>query len=103
MENREIFIFGALILAFWIFFHFNKNVKLKRRLWPVFVGIYAVGLFAILIGKGINGVPLLIISIIGIYLAKGHIKGTKFCDACGSTLFNHGANKHCSSCGGTLT
>jgi hypothetical protein len=81
-------VFWLLLgLASFLFFQFNRNAALKRRVWPPFMIIIGV-IFAAFLWHVTNGyseallfmVPaIVIISILNIRL-------TRFCDACGRTL-----------------
>ncbi len=92
-------VLGAI--AFYLFY-LNKNVEMKRRLWPLF-NIFIGVLFVVFIS--LMGFPLqtLFIAIPGVALIVFlNIRSVKFCDNCGR--ITHGrtpfsTTKFCSHCG----
>ncbi len=87
-----------------LFFIFNKNAKLKRKVWPVVaigVGIafIAMGYFMGILSRLPLMVPMVII------ITFFNIRSMKFCDNCGKTI-SHKALfsklEYCPKCGSKM-
>ena len=92
-QQREAFtIFAvfwvALGLASFLFFQFNRDATLKRRVFPFFA--IAVGLifgaFLIYMTRGFSQVVFLAVPMIAL-ITFLNIRMTRFCDSCGRTLY----------------
>jgi hypothetical protein len=81
------FVWVALGIAGFLFFTLNKDVALKRRLFPR-LAIGAGVLFSLVIAAMAPlRAALLFIPFIGV-ITWINIRMTRFCDACGRTLIN---------------
>jgi len=96
---------AALAVASFVFFQFNRNAALKRKLWPVFtIGIAILFIaFAWLMGLRDRGLYFIVPAVA--LITWLNIRFMKFCDACGRTLYPHPPfirYEFCPSCGGKL-
>lgn len=104
----------AIFAPFWVvlgvssfvFFHFNRNAALKRRIFPFFV--IAVGIiftaFLAYMTRGFPRVLFLAVPMIGL-ITFLNIRRTHFCDSCGRTLYSQPTFKRpafCPRCGAQL-
>ena len=102
-----------VFFAFWIvlgiggatFFLFSDDAALKRKVWRLYVisaGVLFAGFLVL------SGAPpeFLIIAIPAMILITFlNMRSTRFCDACGKTLFNQSpffVPRFCSRCGARL-
>jgi hypothetical protein len=109
------FLFFAGFLYFWI----STNTKVKRRIWPFFVGVitlfFIVFVYAALpemiesFDQSIDPEafqPLFYIFLIALpVLGYLQVRNTKFCSACGKTHFAKEifiAPRYCSKCGAEI-
>jgi hypothetical protein len=105
-QNRIAFIFVVVwivlgLLSAGIFF-FNRDAKLKRRLWGPFVilaGVLFTGF------TWLMGAPILFVGPAVLAITLLNLRSVKFCDACGRTI--HSPNpfspaSFCSKCGAEL-
>jgi hypothetical protein len=95
----------ALGLGGVIFFFRSKNAKLKKRVFPWYVG-GAGTLFARFVVL-LTGEPALLFLIVPavLLISYGNIRTTKFCESCGTTLLHQGwftKARYCSYCGAPL-
>lgn len=109
-EHTELFswvmgIWIALgILSFW-FFNFSKNVKLKKRLLPIFIvgaGVLFTGVVLLMTGE--PKVVLITIPAV-VIISLLNLRMIKFCESCGRTLYNRmwfSKMEYCSKCGAKL-
>jgi apolipoprotein N-acyltransferase len=88
------------------FFHFSKNAELKRRIWAPFV--VGVGLlftafsWALVSPSAESG--LVLVAVVALITGL-NIRGTKFCDSCGKSVFASNPfspMRFCPQCGATL-
>ena len=100
-------IWGALGLGSFLFFHFNRNAALKRRIWPAFIILVGAIFGGFMYYSGfrqpqafyIFGPALIIISFL-------NIRTTRFCGSCGKTLYRQpifSRIQFCPYCGAELT
>jgi hypothetical protein len=100
-------VWVLLGLGSFLFFHFNRNAALKRRVWPVFivaVGLVFGGFMYLSMGQQPQvlylGVPAIIL------ISFLNIRTTRFCDSCGKTLYQQpifSRTQFCPHCGAQLT
>src|ERR1700733_7569964 len=86
------------------FFYGNKNAKLKRKIFPVYM--IAVATIFIAGGYFIKGTVPLFVFVFVPLIALVNIGMTKFCDACGQTVISHvpfSTPRYCQKCGAKLT
>lgn len=102
-----------MLMAIWIamgatslvFFHFNRDAKLKRKVFPWFIsgiGILFVG-FIVLEGFPAMALYVAVPGIIAVSLIN--VLVTKFCDRCGRTITNpdwFSPMRYCPKCGADL-
>lgn len=101
------FIGWALLgLASFLFFNFNRDAKLKKRVFPVFIvgtGVVFATFAAYVTGWRLA--PLLImLPLVGL-ITLINLRSTKFCAGCGRTLYRQsffGPTKFCPHCGSDL-
>jgi hypothetical protein len=100
-------IWLLLGLGSFLFFQFNRNAALKRKVWPVV--IVAVGLvFGSLVyfGMGRQQPQVLYLMVPGIVLVSFlNIRTVRFCDSCGRTLYRQpifSRTQFCPHCGTKL-
>jgi len=94
-------------LGSFLFFHFNRNAALKRRVWPVF--IVAIGLILggfVYFSMGREQPLVLYFMVPAILLISFfNIRTTRFCDSCGRTLHRQpvfSRAQFCPQCGAEL-
>lgn len=96
-----IFWFVLGIISF-LFFHFNKNVKLKRVIFPVFVIIVGI-IFGSFVAFSSNFSPQTLVFMIPVIIVITFlsIRNTRFCDNCGKTNYSksaYTASENCAKC-----
>lgn len=88
-----------------VFFLFNKNAQLKRKVWApfgIFVGILFLTFLALMEAPRemfFIAVPMLIL------ITIVNIRNVKFCDNCGKTVMSQNPfspSKFCPQCGASL-
>ena len=89
----EFLVFMAVWLALgltsFLFFHFNRNAALNRRIWPAFIisiGLIFGGFVYFIMGQQQPQVLYLMVPAI-ILISLLNIRTTSFCDSCGKTLY----------------
>src|SRR5687767_6638119 len=90
-----------------LFFHFNRNAALKRRVFPAFV--VAVGLIFggfVYFSAGSQQPQVLYMLVPALLLISFlNIRQTRFCDSCGKTLYRQpifSRPRFCPHCGAEL-
>jgi len=71
-----------------LFFHLNRNAALKRKMWPVVVvlgGTLTIGFAYYLMGVQ-QQVLYFTVPVVTLVCFL-NIRGTRFCDSCGRTLY----------------
>ena len=113
MNRPDPSVVVPVFMAVWIalgigsacFFLGSRNARLKREVFPwfvIFVGVLFASFVVIAVGD------LTVLAFVGPAVALIsflNIRGTRFCDACGATLFNHAwfnRMNFCSKCGAKL-
>jgi CHASE2 domain-containing sensor protein len=97
----------ALALSSFLFFHFNRNAALKRRIWPAFIlaiGLIFGGFVYFIMGQHQPQVLYLMVPAI-IVISFLNFRATRFCDACGKTLHRQpifSRTQFCPHCGSEL-
>ena len=78
----------ALGLASFLFFHFNRDAALKRRVFPFFVITVGLifGAFLIYMTRGSSQVLFLAVPMIAL-ITFLNIRCTRFCGSCDRTLY----------------
>ncbi|MEO5915017.1 MAG: hypothetical protein ABIS50_12355 [Luteolibacter sp.] len=98
---------GILGLGSFLFFHFNRNTALKRRILPIFIiltGLIFGGFVYYMTGRQQPQVLGFMIPAI-ILISFLNIRTTRFCDACGRTLYRQPIftrAQFCPHCGSEL-
>ena len=98
---------GILGLSSFLFFHFNHNATLKRNVFPVFIiliGVIFGGFVYYIMGRQHPQVLLPLVPAL-IVISFLNIRTTRFCDACGKTLYRQPIftrTQYCSHCGSEL-
>ncbi len=110
-DHQDIFVpfmvvWAALGISSFLFFHFCRNAALKRRLFPPFIVIIGVifGCFIAYISHAYLQVLFLAIPTISL-ISFLNIRQTRFCDACGRTLYKQplfSRPQFCPRCGAEL-
>ena len=101
-------VWCLLGLTSFLFFHFNRNATLKRRVFPAFmivVGAMFLGVVYYFIGWQqplvfVGAVPAVVV------ISYLNIRMTRFCESCGRTLYRQplfSKPRFCSHCGAKLT
>ena len=93
-------------IASFLFFQFNRNAALKRRIWPPFIIIigFIFGLFVWHMSGGRREVLLFMVPAI-VIISLLNIRLTRFCQSCGRTLQAQpfsSAGSFCKYCGAKL-
>lgn len=94
------FLFWALLaISSFLFFHFNRDAPLKRRVYPIFL----IGSSVILVTFGAyasDGHPTALIVLIPIVslITFLNFRRISFCPRCGRTLYHRGSLGPASSC-----
>jgi len=87
------------------FFHYSKNVELKRKVWPIMtIGVGALFIaFVWLMGIKKEGLYFMVPAVV--LITALNLKGTKFCSGCGKTLYAQpfSSMEFCPKCGNKLT
>jgi hypothetical protein len=101
-----IVIWFALAISSFLFFHFNRNTTLKRRVFPPFVVIIGVffGCFVAYISRGHLQILFVAVPMI-VLISFLNIRKTRFCGACGRTLYQQpifSRSQYCPRCGAEL-
>ena len=95
----------CLALISFLFFHFNKNATLKRRIHPgyiIFVGVVFLGFLYLHIGRNQPRIFWFAIPAVTL-ISYLNIRRTRFCDSCGLTLYpRFSKDRFCPQCGNTL-
>ncbi len=99
-------LWGLLGLGSALFFRFNRNASLKRRLWPT-VHIIEGFLFMVVcwFGTGMHQPEMYWFMVPAVALISFlNIRSARFCDSCGRTLYRQNALSrlpdcpHCGAC-----
>ena len=92
----------ALGIASWVFFAFNRNAALKRRVWPV-VAVGTGALFVAIVWHMTSTPDVLVFMVLAVLvITLLNLRAAKFCGACGRTHWNQnpfGSVDFCSKCG----
>ena len=93
-------------IASFVFFQFNRNAALKRRIWPPFIIIigFIFGSFVWHMSGGRSEVLLFMVPAI-VIISVLNIRLTRFCQSCGRTLHAQpfsSVGSFCKYCGATL-
>jgi hypothetical protein len=100
-------VWVLLGLVSFLFFHFNRNASLKRRVWPAFivaVGVIFGGFVYYTMGRQQPQVLYLMVPAL-ILISFLNIRMTRFCDSCGKTLHRQplfSRTQFCPHCGAEL-
>ena len=107
MPPLELLIAGYVVLGVvaMTFFWRSRDVRLKRRLWPVF-SISATLMFAMIAWVASEGVlPWFFVPILVLVTAV-NLRSVRFCNGCGRTVQRRygpfAPAKHCPACGHEL-
>jgi hypothetical protein len=90
-----------------LFFHLSKNAELKRRVWPPLVigsSLLFLGFTIIMFREAPSNAWLFVIPAVAV-ITFLNFRNTRFCDACGKTIYNSGffsRSKFCPKCGAKL-
>ncbi len=95
----------VLGLGSFALFHLNKEVALKRKMWPVVV--IGSGILFIISGwlMGFRGEAMYMMVPATILITVLNLKAAQFCDSCGKTLYNQNPFAKlafCPKCGSKL-
>jgi len=91
-------------LGSFLFFHFNRNAALKRRVWKISViavGFIFTGFVYLILGHQEPQVMYILVPVV-ILISLLNIRMTRFCDSCGKTVYRHpflSRARFCSHCG----
>jgi hypothetical protein len=102
---RFFAVWMTLGVVSFLFFQFNRNARLKRTLWPVFV-ITASALFIVFMSSmGFRGPAWYIFIPAIVLITILNLRNTRFCSTCGRTI--HSQNilsppRFCPKCGSEL-
>ena len=110
-DRRDVFVpfmvvWVALGISSGLFFYFSRNTALKRRIFPpfvIFIGII-FGCFVAYMSRGHWQVLFVTVPIIAL-ISFLNIRKTRFCDACGRTLYQQpicSPSQYCPRCGAPL-
>ena len=100
-------VWACLGLGSFLFFHFNHNADLKRRIWPAFIiaiGLIFGGFVYYMMGREQPHVLYLLVPAI-ILISLLNMRTTRFCDSCGKTLSRQpifSRTQFCPHCGAQL-
>ena len=100
-------VWGILGVSSFLFFHFNRNSALKRRIWPAFIiaiGLIFGGFVYFIMGRQQPQVLYLMVPAV-ILISFLNIRTTRFCDSCGKTLYRQpifSRIQFCPHCGAEL-
>jgi hypothetical protein len=98
------FVFVVLAGTGSFFFILSRNAPLKRRLWPAWMVLVALGFLAFAWGIAGPAMPLILLVPIAL-ITFLNLRNMRFCDACGRTVFNAGPfsrAKFCPACGAAI-
>lgn len=95
MNSPEAPFVFAIFFAIWVvlgigsfvFFQFNKNAALKRRLWPRFVIGTSVLFIAFGWLIGFKGQQIFFVVPVLMLITVLNLRAMKFCDSCGKTIY----------------
>ena len=108
--HRAFLVFAAcwipLGIASFLFFYFNRNAALKRKVFPIFATVAAIlfGAFAISMLRGSLLALVTVVPMIAV-ITFLNIRMVRFCEACGRTLIQQSVfrpSNFCSHCGKAL-
>ncbi len=95
----------ALAVGSFVFFRFNRDGKLKRRLWPLFnLGIAALAIITAIIMRFPTVWIYVLIPIVGVITVLD-IRSASFCPACGRLVKRRRSSPGeptCPACGAKL-
>jgi hypothetical protein len=112
-DERAFLVLGTIwVVAGWssfLFFHFNKNARLKRKLFPkltIALGILMVAAISVplMVTGRVVWAPAFYGPVVALFVLRT-LRGTRFCDACGATIGPVGwfdAPRFCPRCGASL-
>ena len=109
-EKNAFFTFAIvwviLGISSFLFFHLNRDAALKRRIFPIFVISVGVvfGCFVAYMSRGYLQVLFVAIPMISL-ITFLNLRKTRFCDACGRTLYQQpifSRSQFCPRCGAQL-
>ena len=78
----------VLGLGSFAFFYFNRDAALKRKVLPVVIVSTGILFLGFLWLMGLRGEAMYIAVPAVILISLLNLRGTKFCDSCGRTLYN---------------
>ena len=100
-----ILVWVVLAIVSYLLFGISRNAALKRAIFPGFI-LFACALFNLFVVLLTGQLSILaFIAPASLFIAFLNIKLTKFCDACGATLFQHNPftpMQFCPKCGAQL-
>jgi len=102
-----ILLCGVLGIGSVVFFTFNRNAALKRRIWPGFIiggGLLFVSFVYFSVGQQQPELLYFLLPMTAL-VSFINIRSTRFCDACGRTLTRQPILKRtqfCPHCGAEL-
>jgi hypothetical protein len=113
MKNDQGFfyfwVFWMLLgLSGFLFFQFNKNTALKKKLFPVLTIVTGVifGAYVLFVtGFEFHWFQLIFFGMIAL-ITFLNIRNTTFCDTCGKMIYNNtlfSKQEFCSKCGANLS
>ena len=86
------------------FFHFSRNARLKRRVWPIAVigtgTLFVAFVFAL---EKLNVEAMFFVVAVVALISFLNIRSAKFCESCGRTVVSSNPfspARFCSKCGG---
>ncbi len=95
----------AIFVISGLFFWFNKNAALKRRLFPYFMIAAALVMVIFVFFSGIPPQALFIVIPAVALISFLNIRSIKFCDSCGRTINSQNPfspAEYCQKCGAKL-
>lgn len=98
-------VWPAAAAAQWAFHARIRDAELKRRWFPWTIALAAVLGFALFHSAGVRGGGWLIVAPVSLFILGAHLSTTRFCSACGASVFGTRARlrpKTCHACGAEL-
>jgi hypothetical protein len=96
----------ALGIASFFFFQFNRDSRLKRRVWPALVVGYGILFVAFVLYETRGNTLVLFLTVPAVIVISFlNLRGTRFCDSCGRTLYRQpvfSQSQFCPYCGAPL-
>jgi hypothetical protein len=107
IANKAFVVTWVIMAVFsFAFFQFNRNAALKKRVFPIAVGVTSVLFMAFIAWMTKLQSPLVFVMLGAVVLiAVINIRTTKFCESCGRTLIKQplfSKTKYCPKCGAEM-